>query len=60
MLALLGSGLSNLEIAQRLYVVEGTVKGYVSAILGHLHVGNRVQAALVAWEAGLARQQDGP
>jgi DNA-binding NarL/FixJ family response regulator len=52
-LALLGAGLSNAEIGQRLFLVEGTVKTYVSAILTRLQVKNRVQAAIVAYEAGL-------
>ncbi|MBT2211952.1 MULTISPECIES: response regulator transcription factor [Actinomadura] len=52
-LALLGAGLSNAEIARRLHVVEGTVKAYVSAILTRLDVRNRVQAAVLAYEAGL-------
>ncbi|NUW43936.1 response regulator [Nonomuraea rhodomycinica] len=52
-LALLGSGLSNAEIARRLHIVEGTVKAYVSAILTRLDVRNRVQAAIIAHEAGL-------
>jgi DNA-binding NarL/FixJ family response regulator len=52
-LALVGSGLSNAEIAGRLYLVEGTVKAYVSAVLNRLGVKNRVQAAIVAYEAGL-------
>ncbi|GAA0585772.1 response regulator [Actinomadura livida] len=52
-LALLGAGLSNAEIAARLHVVEGTVKAYVSAILTRLDARNRVQAAVVAYEAGL-------
>lgn len=52
-LALLGAGLSNAEIARRLYLVEGTVKAYVSAILGQLDARNRVQAAIIAYEAGL-------
>lgn len=52
-LALVGSGLSNAEIARRLYLVEGTVKAYVSAVLTRLGVKNRVQAAIVAYEAGL-------
>ena len=52
-LALLGAGLSNAEIARRLHIVEGTVKAYVSAILTRLDVRNRVQAAIVAHEAGL-------
>ncbi|KAB2349042.1 response regulator [Actinomadura rudentiformis] len=52
-LALVGAGLSNAEIAARLHVVEGTVKAYVSAILTRLEVRNRVQAAIIAYEAGL-------
>lgn len=52
-LALVGAGLSNAEIASRLHVVEGTVKAYVSTILMRLEVRNRVQAAIVAYEAGL-------
>ncbi|TYC16615.1 response regulator [Actinomadura syzygii] len=52
-LALLGAGLPNAEIAARLHVVEGTVKAYVSAILTRLDVRNRVQAAVLAYEAGL-------
>ena len=52
-LALVGAGLSNAEIGERLFLVEGTVKAYVSAILGRLDVRNRVQAAVLAYEAGL-------
>jgi DNA-binding NarL/FixJ family response regulator len=52
-LALIGEGLSNAQIAQRLHLVEGTVKGYVSTILDRLDVRNRVQAALIAYDAGL-------
>jgi DNA-binding NarL/FixJ family response regulator len=52
-LGLIGSGLSNAEIAARLFVVEGTVKAYVSSALTRLEVKNRVQAAVLAYEAGL-------
>ncbi|MET8830031.1 response regulator transcription factor [Streptomyces sp. NPDC004610] len=52
-LGLVGRGLSNPEIAARLHLVEGTVKAYVSAVLERLGVRNRVQAAIVAYEAGL-------
>jgi DNA-binding NarL/FixJ family response regulator len=52
-LALVGAGLSNAEIARRLFLVEGTVKSYVSTILTRLDVRNRVQAAIIAYEAGL-------
>ncbi|TWJ07815.1 LuxR family two component transcriptional regulator [Stackebrandtia albiflava] len=52
-LELLAGGLSNAEIASRLHVVEGTVKAYVSGILTRLAVRNRVQAAIMAYEAGV-------
>ncbi|MFE9783236.1 response regulator [Streptomyces sp. NPDC005775] len=56
-LALLGQGLSNADIAKRLHVVEGTVKSYVSSILMSLDVRNRVQAAIIAYETGLAEKE---
>ncbi|MGW7418244.1 response regulator [Streptomyces sp. NPDC054863] len=56
-LALVGAGLSNAEIARRLHVVEGTVKAYVSQILARLDFKNRVQAAILAYEAGLVPEQ---
>jgi DNA-binding NarL/FixJ family response regulator len=52
-LALVGAGLSNAEVGERLFLVEGTVKAYVSAVLNRLGVKNRVQAAVLAHEAGL-------
>ncbi|EEP73581.1 two-component system response regulator [Micromonospora sp. ATCC 39149] len=52
-LALVGAGLSNAQIARRLHLVEGTVKGHVSTILARLGLANRVQAAVLAHEAGL-------
>lgn len=52
-LALLASGLSNADIAAKMYVVEGTVKAHVSTILNRLGAKNRVQAAITAYEAGL-------
>jgi DNA-binding NarL/FixJ family response regulator len=52
-LALVGAGLSNAEIARRLFLVEGTVKSYLSSIFTRLGVRNRVQAAIIAYEAGL-------
>lgn len=52
-LALLGAGLSNAQIAHRLHLVEGTVKGHVSAILTRLDLANRVQAAVLAHDAGV-------
>lgn len=57
-LGMLGAGLSNAEIAQRLHLVEGTIKTYVSAIFTQLEVRNRVQAAIIAYEAGLVKDAD--
>jgi DNA-binding NarL/FixJ family response regulator len=47
-LALIAQGRSNKEIALALHLTEGTVKGYVSAILSKLGVADRTQAALYA------------
>ncbi|MGB6456331.1 MAG: response regulator transcription factor [Streptosporangiaceae bacterium] len=52
-LACLGQGLSNAQIAARLYLSEATVKGYVSRMLVKLGCANRTQAGLLAHEAGL-------
>ncbi|MEU5541447.1 response regulator transcription factor [Streptomyces sioyaensis] len=52
-LAMAGTGLANGEIAQRLHVSEGTVKALVSRILTKLGCANRVQAAILAHDAGL-------
>ncbi|MER5201608.1 response regulator transcription factor [Streptomyces sp. NPDC002825] len=52
-LALLGEGLSNADAGKRLHMSEATVKTYVSRILSKLHCENRVQAALLARDAGL-------
>ena len=54
-LTLVGRGMSNQDIARELFVSEGTVKSHVSAILLRLGLNNRVQAAIVAYEAGLVR-----
>ncbi|WP_328785361.1 response regulator transcription factor [Streptomyces canus] len=56
-LAFVGSGLSNGQIARRLHVVEGTVKAHVSSILARLGVDNRAAAAVVAHEAGIIPPQ---
>ena len=52
-LALVGQGMSNQAIGRELFLSEGTVKSHVSAILLRLGLANRVQAAIVAYEAGL-------
>jgi DNA-binding NarL/FixJ family response regulator len=52
-LACLGEGLSNAQIARRLYLSEATIKGYVSRMLDKLGCANRTQAGLLAHDAGL-------
>jgi len=52
-LRLLARGLSNADIAGRLYLSEGTVRNYVSAILSKLEVSDRTQAAVLALRHGL-------
>lgn len=53
-LTLMSSGKSNLEIAQILYVSEGTIKFHVSSILRKLNVNDRTQAILLALKRGIA------
>ena len=52
-LALLGEGCSNDEVARRLAIAPGTAKVHVRSILTRLDLRNRVQAAVLAHEAGL-------
>ncbi|HLO35549.1 MAG TPA: response regulator transcription factor [Candidatus Deferrimicrobium sp.] len=52
-LGLVAGGLSNAEIGGRLGLAEKTVKHHMTAILGKLEVGSRVEAALLAFKAGL-------
>jgi two-component system response regulator DevR len=47
-LALVGQGLTNRQIGERLFLAEKTVKNYVSHVLAKLGVERRVQAAVLA------------
>ena len=52
-LRLLATGLSNADIAQTLFLSDGTVKNYVSLIFSKLGVADRTQAAILAIRAGV-------
>jgi DNA-binding NarL/FixJ family response regulator len=54
-LACLGQGLSNAEIARKLSLSETTIKGHVSRILVKLQCTNRTQAGLLAFQTGLSK-----
>ncbi len=53
-LRLLARGLNNTDIAEQLYLSEGTVRNYVSTIFDKLGVSDRTQAAVIALKYGLA------
>ena len=57
-LRLIADGLSNAEIARKLVISEKTVKGHVSNILGKLHMLDRTQAAVLAWQQGLMQRRE--
>lgn len=50
-------GMSNSEIAEELVISKYTVKGHVSNILSKLHLADRTQAAVYAWQQGFVERE---
>jgi NarL family two-component system response regulator LiaR len=55
-LKLIADGMSNADMAARLFLSEKTIKGHVSNILSKLHLVDRTQAAVYAWREGIVRK----
>jgi len=55
-LKLIANGMTNSQIAEELVISENTVKGHVSNILSKLHVADRTQVAVYAWQRGLVQR----
>jgi DNA-binding NarL/FixJ family response regulator len=55
-LQLIAAGKSNNEIAKALVIGESTVKTHIGNILKKLHLGDRTQAAVYAWQKGVVRR----
>jgi NarL family two-component system response regulator LiaR len=55
-LKLIAKGMPNSEIAEELVISVNTVKGHVSNILSKLHLADRTQAAVYAWQQGIVRR----
>jgi DNA-binding NarL/FixJ family response regulator len=58
-LALIGEGLTNRQIGQRLYLAEKTVKNHISRLLAKLGVERRIQAAVIATQARDRLEREG-
>ncbi|WP_196440728.1 response regulator transcription factor [Planomonospora sp. ID67723] len=58
-LALIGKGMSNAEIAEHLHLTVGTVKTHIGRLLAKLQARDRAQLVIAAYEGGLATTPDG-
>jgi NarL family two-component system response regulator LiaR len=56
-LTLIARGFTNQKIADDLVITIGTVKGHVSNILSKLHLADRTQAAVYAWQEGIVKPE---
>jgi len=56
-LKLIANGMTNSQIAEKLVISENTVKGHVSNILSKLHVADRTQVAVYAWQKGIVHRE---
>jgi len=56
-LKLIAQGMSNSEIAEKFVISKYTVKGHVSNILSKLHLADRTQAAIYAWQQGVVGRE---
>jgi two-component system, NarL family, response regulator LiaR len=56
-LRLIAAGKSNAEIAEALIIAESTVKTHIGNLLKKLHLDDRTQAAVYAWQQGVVRRE---
>lgn len=56
-LRLIAKGMTNSQIAENLVISENTVKGHVSNILSKLHLADRTQVAVYAWQSGIVNKE---
>jgi len=56
-LRLIAKGMTNSQIAENLVISENTVKGHVSNILSKLHLADRTQVAVYAWQRGIVNRE---
>lgn len=56
-LKLIANGMTNSQIADKLVISENTVKGHVSNILSKLHLADRTQVAVYAWQSGIVQRE---